>query len=205
MEPDQEVGRSKEEEDDQDWLGSQLDQESFADQTLTYCILKDLEDQQRVVNSHKEGFTIEDDFLEMEDDFGKRRRRPMVDGDQMSREDDNTNTSTDEAGETGQKETILGQDGGVDTGENPTNPSATTKNFFAVAVFLRGTTVDHNDGGQYKSSCHDRQFVDSAGTRRLPDRNAAGTIMTGENLHYTWTKHRLSLTSWIVYHFAVPL
>ena len=32
-------------EEDQDWLGSQHDQESFADQTLTYCILKELEDQ----------------------------------------------------------------------------------------------------------------------------------------------------------------
>ena len=32
-------------EEDQDWQGSQHDQESFADQTLTYCILKELEDQ----------------------------------------------------------------------------------------------------------------------------------------------------------------
>ena len=76
MDPDQEVGGPREGEDDQDWLGSQLDQESFADQTLTYCSLKDLEDQQKVA-SPKERFTIEDDFLEMDDDFGgKRRRRP---------------------------------------------------------------------------------------------------------------------------------
>ena len=37
--------------DEEDWLGSQLDQESFNDQTLTYCILKDLEDMQRLVTS----------------------------------------------------------------------------------------------------------------------------------------------------------
>ena len=94
-----------------------MDQESFADQTLTYCILKELEDQQRVVTSPRErSKKDEDDFLKMEDNLVDDGRRPLVVDDQMSRSTANTNTSTDEADETGSRETILGKDGGVDTG-----------------------------------------------------------------------------------------
>ena len=61
--------------DDEDWLGSQLDQESFNDQTLTYWIMKDLEDVQRLVTSPRvvdrnldDGTMKEDDILVKEDD-----------------------------------------------------------------------------------------------------------------------------------------
>ena len=48
---DQDCGSQMVDDDEEDWLGSQLDQESFNDQTLTYSILNELEDVQRLVTS----------------------------------------------------------------------------------------------------------------------------------------------------------
>ena len=105
-------------------------------------------------------------------------RRPLVVVEQMSGRVTNTNTSS-EAGDTGHRVTILGQDGGVGTGFDPTNPSASTDDDPADAVPTTGTTVDHNDEYQTFSFCHDRQFVESPGTRRLPGRSDEETNMAG--------------------------
>ena len=51
---EQERGSQLVDEDDEDWLGSQLDQESSNDQTLTYCILSELDDTQRLVTRVKQ-------------------------------------------------------------------------------------------------------------------------------------------------------
>ena len=47
--------------EEEDWLGSQLEQESFNDQTLTFCILNEIEDMQRLVTSPRVVQMSEDD------------------------------------------------------------------------------------------------------------------------------------------------
>ena len=129
-------------------MGSQLDQESFNDHTLTYCILKDLEGVQRLVTSPKvvdrdgdDDTRIEDDILEKEDDRDVDGRRPSMVDDQMMNKVGDTNTSLTEAGVTGQRETILRQDGEVGKRCTRTNSSTSLEDPSDV-VPVMGTTVD---------------------------------------------------------------
>ena len=156
----QERGSQMVDDDEEDWLGSQLDQESFNDQTLTYCILNELEDMQRLVTSPRVKQRNEDDnagrkdnILDKEDDVVVDGRRPSVVGDQMLlRVGD---TSTVEAGKAGYRRTILKQDGGVGTGYIPTNQSSSLDDDPSDGVPNLGTTVVYNSVGQPHSVCQD--------------------------------------------------
>ena len=58
--------------EEEDWLGSQLEQESFNDQTLTFCILNEIEDMQRVVTSPRVVERNEDDIRNGKDDIWEK-------------------------------------------------------------------------------------------------------------------------------------
>ena len=114
--------------EEEDWLGSQLDQESFNDQTLTFCILAEIEDRQRVVTSprmvQKKEDDIrdnKDDFLMKEDDVDDPGRQPPIMVVSKLPEVGDTSTSLVEAGEVGCKETSLILGGGLGTGDIPDN------------------------------------------------------------------------------------
>ena len=151
-------------------MGSQLDQESFNDQTLTYCILSELDDTQRLVTSPRVKQKSEDDtkggkdILSKEDDVEGHRRRPPVVVVQMLPWVGDTSTSTVEAGEAGPKETILKQDGGLGTGDIPTNKSPSLDDDPSDGVFTRGTTVVYNDVSHPNSFCHGAYFMESPDT-----------------------------------------
>ena len=85
----------------------------------------------------------EDDLLEKEDDL-RVKGHDVVDQ-RIPRRDFDTDTSF-EAGETGLRETILGQDGGVATGFVLTNLSAPTDDP-AGAAPITGTTTIHTVWG----------------------------------------------------------
>ena len=55
-------------EDDQEWLGSQLDHESFADQTLPYLLLSELDDQPERAVERSGGNERNDDNIKVKED-----------------------------------------------------------------------------------------------------------------------------------------
>ena len=68
------------------------------------------------------------------------------------------------AGEAGSKETILKLDGGLGTGDIPTNLSPSLDDDPSDGVPTRGTTVVYNSVSQPNSFCHGAYFVESPGT-----------------------------------------
>ena len=116
---------------------------------------------------------MEDDFLMNEDDINEDGRRPgLGDDDKVG---GNTNTSLTKAGETGQRKTILrqdGEDGEVGTGCTRTN-SSTTLEIASDDVPALGTTTDHADINQTNQFCQGATLVRSPGSECLAIRTGA--------------------------------
>ena len=156
--------------EEEDWLGSQLEQESFNDQTLTFCILNEMEDMQRVVTSPRVVQRMEDDIRNSKDDIWEKEDDVVDPGRQppnlvvkMIPGEDDTSTSLVEAGEVGCKETILNLDGGLGTGDIPDNHPKPLDDNPSGGVPSEGTTMGSDNQPRTNSSCHGATFAGSPG------------------------------------------
>ena len=168
-------------EDDQEWLRSQLDHKSFADQTLPFLLLSELDDQrERAVERSGEN-ERNDDSIKVKEDNHMNDDQDQEAGESGTKNfADDTTTSTAGEGEAGTEDILHGHEGVVEAGDNPDNQVVSTRLISGLSVPIDGTTLYHEGVYQPKSSSQEGQFVYDDDVMRTAGGYATGTSDMGE-------------------------